>query len=116
MAGGLDKVDTGMDAVIDDVCTVDLVFSLQVSIVSLLNVLHNRAPRIIVVDKITKSRSVDNSQAETHAVLFDISADGLDIDGLGNDVVAGSSAFLGGVKGGVEQSVHEGRFSQSRFT
>lgn len=41
VAGGLDEVDTGVDTVVDDVCTVDFVLSLEVGIVSLLNILHN---------------------------------------------------------------------------
>jgi hypothetical protein len=49
-----------VDTVINDVRTVDLVFSLEVSIVSLLDVLHNWAPGIVVVDKVAESGGVDN--------------------------------------------------------
>lgn len=83
VAGGLDEVDAGMNAVVHNVHAVDLVLSVKVSIEALLDVLDNRPPRIIVVDKVTKPRSVNNRQAETHAVLFNIRGDGLDADSLG---------------------------------
>jgi hypothetical protein len=60
VASGLDEVDTGVDAVINDVRTVDLVLSLEVSIVSLFDVLHNWAPGIVVVDEVAESGGVDN--------------------------------------------------------
>lgn len=116
VTGGLNEVNARVDTVVDDVGTVDLVLGLQVSIVSLLNVLDNRTPRVIVVHKVTKSRRVDDGQTETDTVLFDIGTDGLDGDGLGDDVVAGASALLGRVKGGVEQGIDESRFTETRFT
>lgn len=116
VTGGLNEVNARVDTVVDDVGTVDLVLGLQVSIVSLLNVLDNRTPRVIVVHKVTKARRVDDGQTETDTVLFDIGTDGLDGDGLGDDVVAGASALLGRVKGGVEQGVDESRFTETRFT
>lgn len=108
VAGGLDEVDARVDTVVNDVGSVDLVFGLQVGIVSLLNVLDNGAPRVIIVHKVTKPGRVDHGQAEADTVLFDVSADGLDGHGLGDDVVAGGSALLGRVEGAVEQSVDEG--------
>lgn len=108
VAGGLDEVDARVDTVVNDVGTVDLVFGLQVGIVSLLNVLDNGAPRVIVVHEVTKPRRVDHGQAEADTVLFDVSADGLDGHSLGDDVVAGGSALLGRVEGAVEQGVDEG--------
>ena len=108
VAGGLDEVDARVDTVVNDVGTVDLVFGLQVGIVSLLNVLDNGAPRVIVVHKVTKPGRVDHGQAKADTVLFDVSADGLDGHSLGDDVVAGGSALLGRVEGAVEQGVDEG--------
>jgi hypothetical protein len=116
VAGGLDEIDTGVNTVIDDVCAVNLVLCLQVGIVSLLDVLNDRAPRVIVVDKITEAGSVDHSQAKTNAILFDICADGLDRDCLRDDVVTRAGTLLGGVEGGVEQSVDESRLSKTGFT
>ena len=116
VTGGLDEVDARVDPVVDDVGTIDLVLGLQVSVVSLLDVLDNRTPRVIVVHKVTKARRVDDSQTETDTVLFDVGTDGLDGDSFGNDVVAGANAFLGRVEGGVEQGVDESRFTETRFT
>lgn len=116
MASGLDEVDTGMDPVVNDVCAVDLVLGLEEGIVSLLNVLHNWAPGVIVVDKVSKAGSIDNGQAKTDAVLLNIGTGRLDRHSLGDDIVAWASTFLRGVKGGIEEGVHKSRLSQSRFT
>lgn len=116
MARRLDEVNTGVNAVVDDVGPVDLVFGLEVGIVSLFDVFHNRAPRIVVVDEITESGSVNHGQTETNTVLFDVGANRLDRNSLGDNVVARASAFLRGVEGGVEECVHESRLSETGLT
>lgn len=116
MARGLYKVDTGVDTVVDDVCPVNLVLGFQVGVVSLLDVLNNRTPRVIVVHKVTKTWCIDHGQTKTDAILLNIGADGLDGHGLGDDVVAGGSALLRGVERGVEQGVDESGLSETRFT
>ena len=75
MAGRLDEVDTGMDAVVHNVHAVDLVLSFEVGIESLLDVLDNWPPRVIVVDEVTEARGIDNSQAQADAILLDVGAD-----------------------------------------
>ena len=116
VAGRLDEVNAGVDAVVDNVAAVDLVLGLEVGVEALLNVLDNRAPRVVVVDKVTESRSIHDSQAEADAVLLDISAGRLDRHGLGDDVGIGAGGLLGRVEGGVKQGVDEGRLSQAGFT
>jgi hypothetical protein len=116
MAGGLDEVDASVDAVVDDVRAIDLVLGLQVRIVSLLDVLHNGAPRVIIVHEISKTRSVNNSQTKADAVLLNVCAGRLYRHGLGDNLVAWASGFLRGIKGGVEERVHESGLSESRFT
>lgn len=96
MAGGLDEEHTGVDAVVDDVHAVDLVLSIEVSVEALLNVVDDGTPRLIVVDKVAETGSVNHSKAKTDTGLLDVGADGLDGNGLGNDVEARSLALLGG--------------------
>lgn len=116
VACGLDEVDTGVDAVIDDVAAVDLVLSLEVGVETLFDVLDNRAPRVVVVHKVAKSGGINNAQAETDTILLDIGAGGLDRHGLGDDIGVGAGALLRGVERGVEQGVDESRLSEARFT
>lgn len=116
MACRLDEVDTGVHTVVNNVHPVNPVLRLEISIEALLNVLDNRAPRVIVVDEVTETRSVHHGQAETDAILFDVGADGLNRYGLGNDVVAGALAFLRRVERRIEQRVDQSRLSQSRLT
>lgn len=108
MASGLNEEDAGVNTVVDNVHAVDLVLSIEVSIETLLDVVHNRAPRLVVVDEVTEAGCVNNSQSETDTGLLDIRADGLDGNSLGNNVQARSLALLGRVKGGVEESVDKG--------
>lgn len=116
VASRLDEVDTRMDAVVDNVTAVDLVLGLQVGVVSLLDVLDNRAPGVIVVDKVTESGGINHTQAETHTILFNVGAGRLDRHGLGDDIGIRTGALLRGVERGVEQGVHEGGLSETRFT
>lgn len=116
VAGGLNEEDAGMDAVVYNVDAVDLVFSIEISIKALFDVVDNWTPRFVVVDKITKARGIDNGQPQADTGLLNIGADRLDSDGLRDDVEAGSLALLGWVKRRVEESVDKGRLSESRFT
>lgn len=116
VTSGLDEKDTGVDAVVDNVHAVDLVLSIEVGIKSLLNVVDNGSPRLVVVDEIAKAGSVNDGQAETNAGLLNISANRLNGDSLGNDIHARALAFLGGVERRVEEGVNQGRLAQARFT
>lgn len=62
VSGGLNEVYASMDAVVNDVHSVNLVFGIKVRIKSLLNVIDNWAPRFVIVDKITETWSINNSQ------------------------------------------------------
>jgi hypothetical protein len=116
VASGLNEEDASVDAVVDNVHAVDLVLGVEVRIIALLDVVDNGAPRLIVVDEVTEARSVDNSQTQTDTSLLNIGADGLDGDGLRNDVEARALALLGRVEGGVEESVDERGLAKAGFT
>lgn len=116
MASWLDEVNARMHAVVHNVHAVNLVFGVKVGVVSLLDVLDDWAPRVIVVHKVAKPGGVHDSQAQAHSVFFDIGTDGLDRDGLGDDVVAWSLALSGRVQGGIEERVDEGGFTQTGLT
>lgn len=116
VTGGLDEEDTGVNSVVNNVHAVDLVLGIEVGVESLLNVVDDGSPRLVVVDEVAESRSVNNGQAETDTGLLNVGADGLDGNGLGNDVQGRALALLGGVQGGVEEGVDEGRLAQARFT
>jgi hypothetical protein len=116
MASGLDKENASVDSVVNDIHTVDLVLGIEVGIVTLLNVVDNGTPGLVVIDKVTKAGGINNGQAETDTSLLNVGADGLDSDGLGNDVKAGSLALLGRVQGGVEEGIDKGGLAQTRFT
>lgn len=75
MARWLDEVNAGMDTVVDDIHAVDLVLGFEISVESLLDVLNNRSPGIIVVNEVAKTGCVNDGQSEPHAILFDIRTD-----------------------------------------
>jgi hypothetical protein len=113
VAGRLDEVDAGVDAIVDDVGAVDLVLGLEIGVVSLLDVLDDGAPRDVVVDEVAEAGGVDDGQAQADAVLLDVGARGLDGDGLGADVQARGLGLLGRVEGRVEERVDQGRLSEA---
>lgn len=96
MSSGLDEVNAGVDAVIHDVHPVDLVLGVEIGIESLFNILDDRVPGLVVIDEVTKTRGVNNGQTEANTVFLNISADGLDRDGL-RDIEAWWLALLGWV-------------------
>ena len=96
---------------------------------------------LVVVDKVTETRSIDDSQAESYTVLFDIfgnekprvrwqtgqtcvtaetgvgkltSTDALDGDGFGT-LCARREGFLLRIEGGIEKSVYQGRLAEARL-
>lgn len=116
VAGGLDEVDTRVHSVVHNVHPVDLVLGVQVGVESLLDVLDDGSPRVIVIHKVAKARRVDHRQTQAHPVLLNIRADGLYADGLGREVKGRLLALPGWVQRGVEQGVDEGRFAEAGFT
>lgn len=64
-----------MDTIVNNVHTVDLILCIQVGIKTLLDVVNNWSPRLIIVDKITEAWGIYNSQAKSNTVLLDVCAD-----------------------------------------
>lgn len=58
------------------------------------DVLDNGVPAAVVVDKVAVAGSVNNVQAEAHAVLLNYVGDSLDLAGL-SDGLCGRKATLG---------------------
>lgn len=116
MTRRLDEVDAGMHAVVDNVHTVDLVLGIEVCVEALFDVLHDRPPRVFVVDEIPEPGSIDYSEPQTHSILFDICADSLYVNGLGSKINIGPFAFSGWVERSIEKGVDEGGFPQTGFT
>lgn len=63
MTRRLDEVDAGMHAVVDNVHTVNLVLGIEVRVEALFDVLHDRPPRVFIVDKIPEAGSVDHGES-----------------------------------------------------
>jgi len=72
VSSGLDEVNAGMDTVVNNVDTVDLVLGIKVCIEALLNVVDDWSPGLIVVDKVTETWSIYDGQTKTNAVLLNI--------------------------------------------
>lgn len=76
MASGLDEVDDGMNTVVDNIGTVDLVLCVQIGIIAVFNGLHDWTPGVVVVHKISKPGSINDAQSKTHPVLFNVCTNG----------------------------------------
>lgn len=116
MASRLDEVDAGVNTVVNNVHAVDLVLGVQIGIETLLDVLNNRSPGVIIVDKVAKTWGVDHSQAQTNAVFLNVSGDGLDADSLGGEVERWLLTLLWRVERGVKERVDESRLAEAGFT
>lgn len=113
VASGLNEEDASVDTVVNNVHTIDLVLSVEVCIIATLYVVNNGTPGLIVVDKVPESRGINHGQAETNTSFLDVGADGLNLDSLGNDVVARTLAFSRGVQRSVEKRVDQSRLAKA---
>jgi hypothetical protein len=82
----------------------------------LLNIIHNWAPRLIIIDEITKTRGINNSQTQTNAILLNIGTDRLDRNSFWDNIETWSLALPGWVERGVEEGIDQRRLAKSRFT
>ena len=74
MTSGLDEIDAGMNTVINDVHAIDFILCIEIVVEPRLDVFYYWPPRIVVVDKITKARSIYHCKTEANTVLFDVGA------------------------------------------
>lgn len=116
VARGLDEEDAGVDAVVHNVHAVHLVLGIKVGVETLLNVVNDWPPGLVIVDKVAKAGRVNHCQPQTNTRLLNIGADRLDSDGLRDDVEARALGLLGGVQRSVEESVDKCRLSEAGFT
>lgn len=77
-----------------------------------LDVLDDGVPASVVVDQVAISRSVDNVQAQTNAILLDDMSDGVDLCG-GAGLLVGGETTLGVDQVRGEDGVDEGRLAQT---
>lgn len=136
MASRCNEIKASVNAVVDHATTVHSVFLLQVGIESRLDAVENRLPALLrdqssthvtalhthcvilplfVVNKVAETRSVYNCQSKLYAVLFNVGCDGLNFDSL-RRFVRKLDILFGRIQGSIEKCVHQGRFTQTRFT
>ena len=115
MARWLNKVNTSVYTIIHDVHPIDLVLGVQIGVKTLFNVFNNRAPRVVVINKVPEARSIHHRQPKTDSIFFNVCADGLDRDSFWDDVEAGSLALLGWIQRGIEESIDKSGFSKTGF-
>ena len=72
MTGWLNEVDTRVDSVINNIDTVDLVLSIEIRVESLLDIVDDWAPGLIVVNKVAESRRVNDGETQPNTVLLNI--------------------------------------------
>lgn len=70
---------------------------------------------LLIVDKITKARSIDHSKLQSHAIFFDIRSNRLDLNGL-RSLVRWLNILLWRIELAVEEGVYQCRFTKTRFT
>lgn len=63
MACRLDEVYASVDAVVHNIHPIDLVLGLEIRVKSLLDILYDWAPRVVIVDKVAKAGCVNHCQS-----------------------------------------------------
>lgn len=89
-------------------------FLAQVCGVLILDVLDNGIPAAVVVHEIAVTGSVNNVEAESHAILLDNMGDRVNLGGAA-DLFGRSETTLGVDKVGCEDGVDQGRLAQARL-
>lgn len=116
VAGRLDKEETAMDAsVLDVALALGGELLVQVCAVLVLDVFDNWLPAALVVDQVAIARSVDNVEAQAHAIFLDNVRDGGDLGG-GADGLLGRDTTFGLEKVRGEESVDESGFAKAGLT
>ena len=107
VASWLKEVDTSVHTIINNVHAVNLVLGIEVRIESLLDVVNNWSPGLVVVDEVSETWGVNDGKAKTDTVLLNICAYRLDRDGFWNNVERWPLALAWWVQRGVEKSVDQ---------
>lgn len=113
VAGRLNEEQTGVDAGVGDV-TLSLGGKLlsQVRGVLVLDVLDDRVPTAVVVDKVAVAGGVDDVESQTDTILLNEVRDALDLGGLANGLVRLQTTLgVDEVRG--EDGVNERRLAQA---
>lgn len=113
---GLDEEEAAVNAGVLDV-TLSLCCELlaQVRGVLILDILDDRVPAAIVVDKVAIARGVDNVESQSNTILFNDVRGSLDLSG-GADGLIGLKATLGIDEMRGKDGVDEGRLAQTSLT
>jgi hypothetical protein len=113
VAGGLNEEQAAVDAgVLDVALTLRGKLLSEVGRVLVLDVLDDRVPAAVVVDQVTVTRSIDDVEAKTDAILLDDVGNRVDLGG-GSDDLLGLQTTLRLDEVGSEDGVDEGRLSKT---
>ena len=121
VSGGLNKIDTRMNTIINNIRPVRFILCLKIRIKSRFNTFQNGFPTlktvnkqflqrdipILVVDEISKSRGINNIKSQSNTVFFNIGTDSTDIDRLWNLDRSRPTCITRSIQAGIEQSIHQ---------
>ena len=127
MSGWLNKIDTCMNTIINDIRPMRFILSLKIRIKSGLDAFKNRLPTslatkkrvwwpILIIDEITESRGIDDIESQSNAIFLDIGTDGTDTHSLGNFHWRRTSIITRTIQIRVKKSIDQRWFSQSTFS
>lgn len=115
MAGRTNEVQASVDSQINLLRTLWLLLLEHVTLVLIIEELNNWLPAVTVVDVVSKTRRVDNRQADLEELLLQLGLGDFNLNGLVN-LLGMASAVVGVVlDGGAEKSVDKGGLAESRL-
>lgn len=109
-----DKVQAGMDTLVDLFSTVGLLLLAHVALMLVINKVNDGHPRVLVVDIVAKAGGVDDSELDLEVLFFQLGLDDVNLGGLVELLCMALAVVLGGGKLGSEKGVDEGRLAERR--
>lgn len=116
VSGWCDEIQAAVDAgVLNVTLTLGGKLLAEVGAVLVLDVLDDWIPAAVVVDEVAVTRSVDNVQAQTDAILLNDVCDGVDLGGVADRLGWGQTALaVDEVRG--EDGVDEGGLAEASLS
>jgi hypothetical protein len=115
MTSCADKVQTSMYTQIRLLDSLRLLLLPHISLVLVIDKVHNRRPRVTIIDIVTKARRVNNSQLDLELFLLEFRFDDFDFGELVELFLMTTAVVFHRRKLSGKQGINESSFAQSRL-
>lgn len=115
MSGRTNEVQASMNTEVSLLYSLGLLLLPHIGLMLVVNEVDDGSPRVPVVDVVTKSRGINNSELGLELLLLKLGLDDLDLGQLVELLVVTTVVVLRGRNLGREECVDQGRLSETRL-